>query len=145
MVAISLTPFTSLHCFIISLNIASAILFLRLRAAFSSPLFSSITARTLSARSAGSLSLSMLAASLTLSFTSLNILSIPVPVTPSIRLIPAATEFSPMILNRPIFEVLSRCVPPQNSIDAVSSSLPIVTTLTTSPYFSSNRAIAPSF
>ena len=69
----------------------------------------------------------------------------PLPVTASIRLTPEATELSEIILNRPILEVLSRCVPPQNSIEAVSSPSPIVTTLTVSPYFSPNRAIAPSF
>ena len=72
---------------------------------------------------------------------SLRSASTPEPVTASIRLTPAATEFSETILKRPIFAVLSTCVPPQNSTE----KSPALTTLTISPYFSPNRAIAPSF
>ena len=65
----------------------------------------------------------------------------PIPVTPSIRLTPAATEDSDVILNKPSFAVLSTCVPPQSSVE----NSPILTTRTTSPYFSPNSAIAPIF
>ena len=44
-------------------------------------------------------------------------------------------------MNIPIFAVLSRCVPPQNS----SEYSPILTTRTVSPYFSPKSAVAPSF
>ena len=57
------------------------------------------------------------------------------------RRTPEATEASDRMRNGPTFAVLSRCVPPQNS----SESSPIFTTRTVSPYFSPNRAVAPSF
>ena len=41
----------------------------------------------------------------------------PCPVTASMRRTPAATELSDTILNMPILEVLSTCVPPQNSLE----------------------------
>ena len=62
------------------------------------------------------------------------------PVTASMRLIPDATLVSLTILKRPIEPVRSMCVPPQSSILTPGIS----TTLTRSPYFSPNRAIAPS-
>ena len=53
------------------------------------------------------------------------------------------------ILNEEISEVFLTCVPPQNSTDHAfllpSTLFPIDTTLTSSPYFSPNRAIAPVF
>ena len=51
-----------------------------------------------------------------------------------------ATDVSLVIRNRPIFTVLSTCVPPQSSTDQP----PMLTTRTTSPYFSPNSAIAPA-
>ena len=70
-------------------------------------------------------------------------------LTASILLTPPATADSDIILNEPISPVLFTWVPPQSSTDqadllCVSSSPPIVTTLTSSPYFSPNSAIAPS-
>ena len=63
------------------------------------------------------------------------------PVTASMRRMPAATEASLTILKPPIWAVFFTWVPPQNSVDQPSMS----TTRTTLPYFSPNRAIAPSF
>ena len=65
----------------------------------------------------------------------------PEPVTPSILRTPEATDDSETMRNNPIWEVFFTWVPPQNSTD-LSSTL---TTRTTSPYFSPNSAIAPSF
>ena len=66
--------------------------------------------------------------------------STPMPVTPSIRRTPEATEVSLRILKSPKRAVLSMWVPPQNSLEKPSST---ETTRTTSPYFSPNRAMAP--
>ena len=61
------------------------------------------------------------------------------PVTASIRLVPAETLPSEIILNGPISPVALQWVPPQSS--AVKS--PARTTLTLSPYFSPKSAMAP--
>ena len=61
-------------------------------------------------------------------------------MTASILLTPEPTEVSISILNKPIFAVLETCVPPHNSTE----KSPTRTTLTTSPYFSSNKAVAPA-
>ena len=63
------------------------------------------------------------------------------PVTASMRRTPEATDDSLVMRNGPTLAVLSTCVPPQSSMDLP----PILTTRTTSPYFSPNRAMAPSF
>ena len=63
------------------------------------------------------------------------------PVTASMRRTPEATEDSLVMRNGPTLAVLSTWVPPQSSTDLP----PMFTTRTTSPYFSPNRAIAPSF
>ena len=63
------------------------------------------------------------------------------PVKASILLTPAATPDSDTILNELISPVLLTCVPPQNSLE----KSPIHTTLTVSPYFSLNNALAPVF
>ena len=63
------------------------------------------------------------------------------PVTASMRRTPEATEDSLTMRNGPTFAVFSTCVPPQSSMDLP----PMLTTRTTSPYFSPNSAIAPSF
>ena len=62
------------------------------------------------------------------------------PVSAVIRRVPAETDSSPTILNRPTWPTLSRCVPPQSSRE----NSPIATTRTISGYFSPNSAIAPS-
>ena len=71
------------------------------------------------------------------------------PVIASILLIPEETEFSLIILKKPISPVLLTWVPPHNSIDQYDFSLPSLspkdTTLTRLPYFSPNNAVAPSF
>ena len=56
------------------------------------------------------------------------------------RRVPAETDSSPTILKRPTWPTRSRCVPPHSSRE----KSPIVTTRTTSGYFSPKRAIAPS-
>ena len=61
-----------------------------------------------------------------------------VPVTASIRRIPAAIELSLRILSIPMFPVFATCVPPHSSTEE-----PYLTTRTLSPYFSPNNAIAP--
>ena len=53
------------------------------------------------------------------------------PVTASMRRMPAATDDSLMILKQPIWAVFLTWVPPQNSVDQPQTS----TTRTTSPYF----------
>ena len=63
------------------------------------------------------------------------------PVMASMRRTPEATEPSEVMTNIPTLAVLSRCVPPQNSIE----KSPIFTTLTVSPYFSPKSDIALSF
>ena len=63
------------------------------------------------------------------------------PVTASMRRMPAATDASLMILKQPIWAVFLTWVPPQNSVDQPQTS----TTRTISPYFSPNRAMAPIF
>jgi len=60
------------------------------------------------------------------------------PVTASILLTPAAIAPSDTILISPIAAVDSTCVPPQSSTES-----PNCTTLTVSPYFSPNSAMAP--
>ena len=62
-------------------------------------------------------------------------------MTPSILRTPAATDDSDTILNRPMRAVLSTCVPPQSS----DEKSPMLTTRTTSPYFSPKSAVAPIF
>ena len=57
------------------------------------------------------------------------------PVKASILLIPAATPVSETILNNPISPTLDTWVPPQSSLE----NSPAATTLTLSPYFSSNN------
>ncbi len=54
------------------------------------------------------------------------------------RLIPAATDDSRTILKIPICPVACTWIPPQSSTDS-----PNLITLTESPYFSPNRAMAP--
>ena len=62
----------------------------------------------------------------------------------SILLTPAAIDDWLTVLNFPIFPVFLTCVPPHNSVEKyVSFSLPIETTLTSSPYFSPKKAKAP--
>ena len=63
-------------------------------------------------------------------------------VKASTLLTPDDTELSEIILNNPISEVVLTCVPPHSSTENLLS---IVTTLTLSPYFSPNRAVAPIF
>ena len=63
------------------------------------------------------------------------------PVTASILRTPDATDDSDTILKSPIDPVFLTWVPPQNSTEKSSA----FTTLTISPYFSPNNAIAPSF
>ena len=59
----------------------------------------------------------------------------------SILLTPAATPCSERILKAWIEEEFSTWVPPQSSIE----KSPTETTLTVSPYFSPNNAVAPDF
>ena len=54
---------------------------------------------------------------------------------------PEETALSCLILNLLILPVVETWVPPHNSLE----NSPIVTTLTLSPYFSPNKAVAPSF
>ena len=61
------------------------------------------------------------------------------PVTASIRRIPAAILLSDKILIIPMFPVFLTCVPPHNSTEE-----PYLMTRTSSPYFSPNNAIAPN-
>ena len=69
-------------------------------------------------------------------------------VQASMRRTPLATALSPFILNTPISPSRRTCVPPQSSTEyapcAVVPSLPIVSTRTSSPYFSPNNANAPA-
>ena len=60
------------------------------------------------------------------------------PVTASMRRMPAATPASPRILKEPMSPVRTTCVPPQSSTE-----LPIVSTRTMSPYFSPKSIVAP--
>ena len=62
-------------------------------------------------------------------------------VTASIRRTPAPIPDSETILKIPMFSVFATCVPPHSSIDQP----PILTTRTSCPYFSPNKAIAPIF
>ena len=64
------------------------------------------------------------------------------PVTASMRLTPLATPASAVIQKRPMSPVRETWVPPQSSTE--KRSAPIVSTLTSSPYFSPNSAIAPA-
>ena len=62
----------------------------------------------------------------------------------SILLIPAAIDDWLIILNFPISPVFFTWVPPQSSVEKYfPSSSPIERTLTSSPYFSPNKANAP--
>ena len=75
--------------------------------------------------------------------------SAPDSVTASIRRTPPATADSEIIFSRLISPVRFTCVPPHNSTDqaprpAISVAPPICTTRTSSPYFSPNKASAPS-
>ena len=72
------------------------------------------------------------------SWTALKCLQAASPVNASIRLTPAATAPSDTIENIPMRPVAEACVPPQSSTES-----PNLTTLTLSPYFSPNNAIAP--
>ena len=63
------------------------------------------------------------------------------PVKAVMRRMPLAMLSSPMIFNRPVCAVFSRCVPPQSSL----LNSPIETTRTMSGYFSPKSIIAPSF
>ena len=63
------------------------------------------------------------------------------PQVASIRRTPEATLLSDLMRKGPALAVLSRCVPPQNSME----KSPISTTRTVSPYFSPNIATAPFF
>ena len=62
-----------------------------------------------------------------------------VPVSASMRRAPAPVEASETITKGPISPVLDTWVPPQSSFE----KSPVLTTRTRSPYFSSNRPIAP--
>ena len=73
-----------------------------------------------------------------LCLSSINLIAC-IPVTASILLIPAATPVSATILNNPISPTFETWVPPQSSFE----NSPAATTLTLSPYFSSNKAVAP--
>ena len=73
-------------------------------------------------------------------------LTAPMPVTASIRRMPAAIPCSLTILNKPISPVRCTCRPPHSSMEKGLPSLstvPIDNTRTVSPYFSPNSAIAP--
>ena len=62
----------------------------------------------------------------------------------SILLTPAAIDDWLIILNLPISPVFLTCVPPHNSVEKYFPfSSPIESTLTSSPYFSPNKANAP--
>ena len=63
------------------------------------------------------------------------------PVVASIRRTPEATLLSDLMRKGPALAVLSKWVPPQNSME----KSPISTTRTVSPYFSPNMATAPFF
>ena len=66
------------------------------------------------------------------------------PLKASILLTPEDIELSLIIENSPILLVVSTCVPPHNYKENVLAlSWPIDITLTSSPYFSPNNAIAP--
>ena len=62
------------------------------------------------------------------------------PVSASMRRTPAAIPASETILNRPMSPAARTWVPPHNSM----LTSPTRTTRTESPYFSSNRAVAPA-
>ena len=81
------------------------------------------------------------AARMSFSWPLLSSSSVCLPVIASMRRTPEATLPSLLMRKRPTLAVLSRCVPPQNSMD----TSPISTTRTTSPYFSPNMATAPFF
>ena len=53
---------------------------------------------------------------------------------------PAATPDSDTILKKPMSPVRATCVPPQSSVE----KSPMLSTRTSSPYFSPNSAIAPA-
>ena len=63
------------------------------------------------------------------------------PTVASMRRTPEATLPSLLMRKAPALAVLSRWVPPQNSME----TSPISTTRTTSPYFSPKAATAPFF
>ena len=63
------------------------------------------------------------------------------PTSDSTRRLEAPTDDSPTMLIMPISELDTTCVPAQSSRD---HGPPMSTTRTTSPYFSPNRAMAPS-
>ena len=108
---------------------------------FSKARLPSFNCLTLSTRSVGE--------DLTISLNCLRICSsrlisakAPFPVTASTRRTPAEIPVSLMILNKPMSPVRFTWQPPQNSTEY---SPPIVTTRTSSPYFSPNKANAPRF
>ena len=104
---------------------------------FFKPAFSSIYLRIATFRSGALLNNAF--RSFSVSWTASINSSTLAPVIASMRRTPAATELSLMIRTIPILPVADTCVPPQNSIE-----LPNWTTRTSSPYFSPNKAIAPS-
>ena len=104
-------------------------------------LFSAMTASARAARSATLLALRAAAVARRTISLALARISRFLPVTASMRRMPAATDDSLMILKQPIWAVFLTWVPPQNSVDQPQTS----TTRTTSPYFSPKRAMAPIF
>ena len=107
-----------------------------LRSASSSPINNSTLSGTSSSELATSLAICCKAADRD-SITDSAFL----PVMASIRCSPVPTLLSPVIRNMPSCPVDSTWVPPHSSLLIAGS--PIVNTRTFSPYFSSNRAIAP--
>src|ERR1700722_8206246 len=63
----------------------------------------------------------------------------PIPLIASILLTPLDTDSSPVTFSNPISPVAAVCVPPHSSVENPSDNF---TTLTLSPYFSPNSAIA---
>ena len=136
----ALITFTPLISFAPSISLfltAASFSFMNSSICFFKPAFSSMYLEIAAFRSGALLNNAF--KSLMVSCTVSNISSTFAPVTASIRRTPAATELSEMIFTIPIFPVADTCVPPQNSIDE-----PNCTTRTSSPYFSPNKAIAPS-
>ena len=131
------TPFISL-AFSTSLAFSAApFSFMNSSTCFFNPAFSSIYLRMATFRSGALLNnaFKSFSVSWTVSINSSTL----APVIASIRRTPAATELSLIIRTIPILPVAETWVPPQNSIE-----LPNWTTRTSSPYFSPNKAMAPS-
>mmetsp|Transcript_21035 Transcript_21035/g.58376 ORF Transcript_21035/g.58376 Transcript_21035/m.58376 type:complete len:260 (-) Transcript_21035:1957-2736(-) len=118
---------------------ARAIWDLRLATSAAEDFSSSCSASTLSTTAAG-LTLNLPDSSLTMPSTLPRYSTWAAPATASMRRTPEAIPPSEIILKPPISAVLETCVPPQSSMLRPGTS----TTLTTSPYFSPNMAVAPA-